>query len=375
LKGFTIMSKHAFTRTVARASTVLGLGTLGLAAPGFASAASAATTSAATTAPAWHVLGKPASNGIIPVVVATGKSTGFAFFEPNAADGAVPVAYARDGATGFRKVSFPGAVNELVVGAAATSQSDVYVFADLTDGKSQVLKWTGTRFSVVATFAGQLDGGTVVAANDVYAFGGVYAEHAKTAGVYHYNGRTWTRISGTLQGDGGAVSARDAFVVSGTIVYSYDGAKWASKNLASLLPKRTELNDPHLAGVVALGTGDVYVIGTGGDQDSGGPAVILRFNGHAWSKVAESSFGPKAFAPDGAGGVWISATGFGTGASALLHYTDGRLVTVTPPKYDGELARVDSISQVPGSTQELAGGDIFPESGLPSLPALVLTYG
>jgi hypothetical protein len=142
------------------ASTVAGVSTA-LCLVGFSAANAAA---APAHQPAWHIIYTRAQNAEFEAVVATGKTSGFAFLEPNETV-ATPVAYERTGATTFKKVPFPTVADEWVAGASASSPSDVYVFADIltlssSKAESEVLKWTGKRFSVVATFTGELGGGT-----------------------------------------------------------------------------------------------------------------------------------------------------------------------------------------------------------------------
>jgi YVTN family beta-propeller protein len=367
LKGMMVM-KHKAARTIAVAGVSAALCLAGLASAASASAASA-------HRPAWHIIYTQDQNAEFEAVVATGKTSGFALLEPNATV-AVPSAYERTGATTFTKVPFPTVADEWVAGASASSRSDVYVFADIltlksSKAESEVLKWTGKKFSVVAAFAGELGGGTVLSPDDVYAYGsGSYGGGSlPSAGVYHYNGHTWTKISSTLAGNGDALSATSAYVADGTDLYRYNGHKWTSTNLASLLPAKKAGNDPALSGVLARSPDDIYATGNAGQYTS--PAVILHYNGHTWAKVA--SYPAAAVGQpvsDGKGGLWAPETG--PGGSGLLHYSHGTLTAVAGPEYDHSHAIVDSISRIPGTPEELAGG-VFPLSVYPS-PAVILQY-
>jgi hypothetical protein len=314
---------------------------LGLA--GLGSVANAAAASAPP--PAWHVVYSQAVNSEFEAVVATGKTTGFAFDEPDATV-AVPTAYERTGTSTFKKVPFPTVASEWIAGAGGSSPSDVYVFADILtlsagNPESQVLKWTGSKFSVVATFAGELGGGTVVSADDVYAYGYNAAAGVKSAGDYHYDGHKWTKISATIAGSGDALSATSAYVAEGSDLNHYNGHAWTATNLTSLFPKQD--THPQLNGVLALSADNVYVDGAG---------LLLHDNGHAWSKVASYPAGLVTAPPasDGKGGLWFSA------GTNLLHYSGGKLTVVAAPKFDGDRVFVNSIALIPGTSQELAGG-------------------
>ena len=75
-------------------------------------------------APHWHSVKsvKTGLTGDFTAVVATGKTTGWAFDGYAASSG--PAAWERDGST-WAKVAFPGKSTEYVACAGATSPSDV----------------------------------------------------------------------------------------------------------------------------------------------------------------------------------------------------------------------------------------------------------
>ncbi len=359
-----VMKRH-LVRMVAEVCTALGLVV-------FACAANAS--AAPDHGAAWHVIYRLARNGEFDGVVATGKTSGFAFFDLNETE-AVPVAYERTGATSFKNVPLPTVYNEWVAGASASSRSDVYVFADILTvntlkPKSEVLKWTGQRFTVVARFDGELGGGTVLSPSDVYAYGtGIYGGGTlPSAGIYHYNGHTWTKISSTISGNGDALSATSAYVADGTRLEHYNGHRWTATNLASLLPTKAGQHRS-LSGVLALSGHDVFVTGTAG-QDTG-PAVILHYDGHNWAKVASYPATLGQPVSDGHGGLWVPGNQPGA-FDKLVHYSDGKLTAVTTPEYDHSHADVDSISRIPGTTEELASG-ILPVQGRPAI-GVILQY-
>jgi hypothetical protein len=353
------------------ASTIAGVSTA-LCIVGFSAANAVA---APAQGPAWHTIYmRTAQNAEFEAVAATGKTSGFAFLEPDTTV-ATPVAYERTGATTFKTVPLPTVADEWVAGASASSRSDVYVFADIltlnaSKAESEVLKWTGTKFSVVATFAGELGGGTVLSPDDVYAYGSASwaGGTLPSAGIYHYSGHTWTKISSTVSGNGDALSATSAYVADGTDLDHYNGHTWAATNLASLLPPKQASSTPTLSGVLALSADDIYATGDAGQLT--GPAVILHYNGHTWAKVAGYPTAVGQPVSDGRGGLWAPQAG--PGAYGMLHYYDGTLTAVAGPEYDSTHAFIDSISRIPGTTEELAGG-LFPLAVYPH-PPVVLQY-
>jgi hypothetical protein len=109
-----------------------------------------------------------------------------------------------------------------------------------------------------------------------------------------------------------------------------------------------------VAGVYEASDTNVYVIGNGRTQDAGGPVVILRYDGHAWKKLAGYAMGnPRAITPDGAGGLWIPVGWAGGGA--ILHYSRGAITpTALPSPGKDESTYPDGVSRIPGTTHALA---------------------
>jgi hypothetical protein len=326
---------------ISAALGVVGLGTAAAVAPASAATgagASAAAASAAASRPTWHTVGGPflTRGSEIDAVVATGKTSGWAFSQAGAA-------------------------------APASSASSVWAFADLAGATgSQVVSWNGTRWSVIKTFrATDIGGGTVLSKNDAWVF--------TANGVYHYAGGKWTTVSGTLEG-GAALSDKDVWAFSGTTVANYNGSKWSTANLASLLPRKMVLNGPAIESVVPVAADNVYVVGSGRAQDEGGPIVVLHYNGRGWSKVGEvsDSVNPEwdVVSYDGNGGLWIPAGE--QGRSALLHYSDGKFTKAALPG-NGQPARAVSVSRIPGTADQLAGG-FLPAADGSTYYALIMQY-
>jgi hypothetical protein len=110
------------------------------------------------------------------------------------------------------------------------------------------------------------------------------------------------------------LSARDIWAFGGTNVAHWDGRTWTRTSVAGLLPPRQPLNFPGVRGILALSDRDVYAIGSGNAQDKGGPSVILRYDGHTWSKAAGGYYGIgtepiQQVSRDGRGGLWLPMPG------------------------------------------------------------------
>jgi hypothetical protein len=335
------------------AGLMLGAATAAVTTAGVAAAAANAPQPAA--AAHWHIVKsvKTNGNGNFTAEVATGKTTGWAFEGLSS-----PTAWRLSGGT-WTKVAFPGESSESVIAAGASSPSDVWAFTDISGAGSRVLRWNGHHWSVMATFDVQIGGASVVASNDVWLFGrGTF----DGLGVWHFDGQGWTQVgkNGSLMG-GSALSATDAWAFDATHVYHWNPHihQWDGTLVTSLLPPKQALNNPSVTGIIALAANNVYAIGNGNRQDAGGPVVVLHYDGHTWAKVAEGSFSSygtgQQISSDGSGGLWLPMPGASGSPSSMVHYAAGQLTQVPLP-VSGNKIRIDSVANIPGTTQDLAGG-------------------
>jgi hypothetical protein len=350
-------------RVLRKSSVLLGISLASAAGLAAASAGCAATTLA--EAPSWHVL--KTVNGFSQVfgaVVATGPASGWALVD-NAS-----YAYERTGVATWKKVPYPGGNGVSVTTAAATSASDVWAFTNIAGTRFQAVELVRGKWTVRTTLGGYVGAVSVLAASDVWVFG--------STATYHYNGSTWATVAGGASG-GSALSASDYWLtgVSGqtTVTHVKNGAK-VTVNLARLLPAKakTALDDPRVAGVYAASDTNVYVIGNGSTQDAGGPVVILRYDGHAWTKLASYAMGnPSGITPDGAGGLWIPVGWAGGGT--ILHYSRGAITaTALPSPGNNESTHPGAVSRIPGTTRALAISGTLPFDGATRYYSQVLQY-
>ena len=299
-------------------------------------------------APSWHPVLSVQGGGQTDAVVATGKTTGWAFLTNGAA-------YHRVGATAWNKVAFPG-TNGYVNPAAASSRSNVWAAFQSTIGGSgsQVDRWDGRQWSTVKSLPGSVTSLRVLGPDDVWVFGG--------AGVFHFNGHRWAKVSSPALSGGSLTSDRDVWAYHGTQIEHYDGPKWAETSLVGLFPAGTELRfAPVLTGVLALAPDNVFATGVGWAGVGGGPAVVLHFNGHRWSLAAA---GPAyiinsatTLAPDGHGGLWMTSDTH-ENAEVLLHYSAGQFANANEPFM--------SVASIPGTTEAL-GGNASPVTTTPTV--------
>jgi hypothetical protein len=368
--------RHAVRRTAVIAATVLTAASAAsysaVAVPAFAATARG---TVQVAAPSWQVV-KQVHNGSLggfSAVTAVGKNGGWAFNQ-----GSVPTAWRRSGST-WTQVPFPGRPNEVVVAAGATSPDNVWAFT-AGEPQSRALRWNGRNWTVQRSFAQQIGGAVVISPSDVWVFGQPYFP-GTGLGAWHYNGRTWTHLASGhgLQG-GSALSASDIWAVDGADVAHWNGSTWSRTSVSRLLPAKQELNNPMLTGIYAQSKDSVYAIGNGNLQDEGGPMVILHWDGHQWSRVAEGNYGfgvqpLQQLSPDGHGGLWLPMPGVDGEKSYLLHYSAGHLTQASLPDGPYKMS-VEAVALVPGTTDLLGGGDThaYDNPGT-SVVAVILEYG
>lgn len=299
-------------------------------------------------------------------VVATGKTTGWAFVSGGT------YAYQRTGPASWKKVPLPGDGSGTVDIAAATSPSNVWAVYNLASG-ARLLHWTGRQWMVARTFPGEVGQLSVLGPHDIWVFGGL----KNNRGVWHYDGRGWTQTASTFSG-GYARSDTDVWAYTGQSVAHFDGTRWTTTSLATLMPaapKGAALKfPPAVTGVLALAPGSVYVTASGNEMPHGGPVAMLHYNGHDWTKVAQGQFsstGQQQLTPDGKGGLWIPASG-GDGNPLLLHYAAGRLTGVTLPSESVAVPTFTfSVSRIPGTSEVLGAGVRYLDGNAKTAPVVL----
>jgi len=380
-----MLGKRVFRWRVA--SGLIAAAGLSVLAAACASAASAGTAAPAASAPSWKIV-KSVNTGAtsnFTTVVASSATTGWAF-DGSGVGSPAPVAYEHDGgpwSSWTKSSKFPGVKGEAIVAAAATSAKDVWAVSQVNDASSRVFYWNGTKWTVVKTFKNLAGGLAVLGPRDVWVFGDQEAFPAtESIGAVHYNGSGWSQVqSGKDLAGGSAVSDKDVWAFHGTSVYQWTGSAWHRTSVAALLPKKQQLNDPQVTGILALGKNNVYAIGNGSQEDDGGPTVVLHYNGGTWAKEATGNslgFGSVTFLPnqslssDGGSGLWLPQPGADGAPSYIVHYAGGALKKASLP-VSGYRIAVFTVSRVPGTARQVASGYTF-TTATHAQTAVILEY-
>lgn len=344
-------------KVAAGAAALLSLG---------AGVANAAT--AQTAASGWRSVGRSGVGGEVTAVTSVmysgGKVGEFAFYF----HGTKPSMYSRTGSGPWAfdtiKVAKTG---ERIVSAKAVAPNEVLA----ATSAGRVLKRTGQTWTVLGAFGARIGSASFLSASNVWVFG-TSAKGGGNLGVWHFNGKAWTRVARGYT-NGSAASSKSVWAASGTTLEHWNGARWTATSIAGVLSTRNATVSTIFTG--GGGGNAPYAIVTENPAagGGGGPVVLLEYNGRAWVKVASYGAGnavPGAAAGDGAAGLWFAVTQGAHGKFArMLHFANGHhTLTVTPlPGLTNDPAgsAISSISQIGGSTRELAGGDAIGASGNP----------
>jgi hypothetical protein len=311
--------------------------------------------STAAISPAWHIVKQVHAGdaGGFTAVTAVGTTGGWAFNGQSK-----PTAWRRSGAS-WTQVSFPGKSGERVIATAASSATNVWAFTG-GGSRSRALRWNGSGWAVERSFSKQIGGAVVLSRDNVWVFGQPYVP-GSGLGSWHFNGHTWTHVTSGKGLEGGSgVSASNIWAFGGTDVAHWNGHTWSRTSVKALLPAKSTLNDPAVMGILEPSPNSAWAIGSGNTEDDGGPTVVLHYNGHVWSKVAQGNFGIgtdplQQVSSDGHGGLWIPMPASGSRASYLVHYSGGHLTTAALPANDRKI-NVDAVALIPHTTQVLGAG-------------------
>jgi hypothetical protein len=365
--GFWGSSPRASTARRWAAATAVAMA-IGIGSPAVLASTALAGTGLGSTGPNagqhWHTSLRVAGAGFpaFTAAAATGAGSAWAFDSQGTKS---PGAY-QFGGSHWTKRSFPAKASDFVTSASASSAGNVWAFT--FDGAA--LRYNGHSWSQVKKFSREIDSGLTVSSTDTWVFG-------SNLGTWHFNGHGWKRFP-TAKGLEGAsaLSATGIWAFGGTRVAHWNGHAWLHTNLAGLLPKNTQLSRSLLTAIYASSPSSIWVAGSGGRQDEGGPLVLLHYNGHSWSRVAEDkSLGdPTGIVADGHGGAWISVRTGEPGEGSVERYSSGKLTSAKLPVSPAHLF-LYGMTTAKGSTAPLAFGYARTSPSPKTTTAVILRYG
>lgn len=321
------------------------------------------------SAPAWRIVRTIKSSGLSLVDV-TALSNGRAWITGGiGATTTQPLLYHRTG-TSWVRILRPNVVAGSEFGADVSASSDTNVWAAIANG-SAVDHWNGHawhRFSF-SPLGTSIDGVLAFGSNRARVF--TFNFITKQGFVHYYNGSTFTNtlLPALVDGDS-SVNLVSATSNSNIWAWAldlglhrwetlhFDGKKWTVIKVRAMIPSS---GGP--AQILALSPKDVW--GTVTANNTGGPILLLHWNGIAWRKVAGTPPAGEllgAIGADGQGGVWLSAAKPLSKAPFIkpffLHYLKGKWTSFTAPTSPVGLVSISALALIPGTTSLWAVGAI-----------------
>lgn len=193
-----------------------------------------------------------------------------------------------------------------LAGISAASRSDIWaVGASSGPSGIQTLTehWNGTRWSVVpgapllATGHNFLSGVAAVTATDAWAVGRMFRHPSPV--IEHWNGSGWTQVAQPVGGYDSslnsisAVTATDIWAVgeqnlNQTVTEHWNGTSWTLLPSPSVTANNAQ---DTLSGVAALGSADVWAVGSTLQGFVANNTLALHWNGNDWQIVPSATSG------------------------------------------------------------------------------------
>lgn len=206
--------------------------------------------------------------------------------------------------------SMPAGTQSSIFFASVVSAKSIWA---VSDGGGYIVHWNGSRWTLAEHLppgpAGEgplvLSGVTAVNDSDVWVFG--TSPIGPGYGTWHYNGHTWTHVTG----DGGQITSASASSAAnvwgiGTsklpsdLLLRYNGKAWQN-----VTPKALAGNTL-FKGTLAQSATSVWI--TTGSYTSNRAGLIHYSDGHwYYSKLPTVANDLQAPLPDGSGGFWVQA--------------------------------------------------------------------
>ena len=304
--------------------------------------------------------GGPSNASGYSAVLAPGRHDAWVFGGTNPGAASRPVAKHWTGHS-WQAVSLPGGLSSFISGASASAPANVWAVSSFG---GYALRWDGASWSVARRWQPGADPVSIVAISpsDVWLFG--VPGRGDSAGIWNYNGRTWTTGAGPGQPilRASAASRRDIWAITaaphGGLVEHWDGSAWKPVPTGSVLAG-TQLDD-----VLAVSRHDVWIVANSPAATPAGQVVLATWNGRKWRRIdAPGRAMPGRLAADGHGGVWVTATTLGVQTqSLLLHLSCSGRWTRTDIAH-GLGNAVSELALIPGTSSEWGSGGFLTQSG------------
>jgi hypothetical protein len=259
--------------------------------------------------------------------------------------------------------AFTNQVTGASVAAIAGGRAMVFVTSEDEElGTSWVdaFEWRGRSWSAGVGFVDSPGVAIASGPDDVWGF------DSGTPSAEHYNGTGWSQVSTPMVVAQASGNAAAGDWVTGTVAAQPKAVKllhWSTGAWRNaVLPKiAVPTGDQMFSGAVDAATlTDIWLTVSVGPSAGRGPvtAVLLHWNGKAWSKVTvPKGVSLSSVASDGHGGAWMTSN---AAPPVMYHYSGGRWTHVPGP------AKTDlqsDLELIPGTQSVLVAAELSGSAG------------
>jgi hypothetical protein len=211
---------------------------------------------------------------------------------------------------GWRASSLPAGLSGFISSASASSEGDIWA---LSDYGRYLLHWNGRSWRLARSWrqSGVLTDVVAVSWRDVWVFG-TSAGGTQSMGAWHFDGRSWVRVSGIAAGiyRASALSSRDIWAIApglhGDAIVRLGSDRWRRVHTTRAMA-RVRWHD-----ILAESRSNVWVIGNEPTATGTGRLVLAHWDGVRWRTFSARI---RAFAgqlaPGGRDRVLATATSVG----------------------------------------------------------------
>jgi len=326
-------------------------------------ALSPATPAQAASSPGWRVVfshhynGAQIGSGYL-AVASPGRTAGWAVGgaggNGNPATGRPAGARWQHGS--WRAIRLRSGLSGWLGAVSADSAKDAWAVSIVS---GYVLHWNGTKWAVARRFPehslpSELTGVTALSPSNVWVFGGPGADPG--LGTWHFNGHSWHQVT-----SGPGVGIVTASPLSATNIWAIGSSSAPQDSIVHFTGKwqsvrATALSGLQFTAIAAVSKHDVWAVGT--VQTNSFLPRLVHLTSRGWSRVRVPWLvDPIGLAPDGRGGIWITAQN-SSGMWALHRSATGSWSRIKM-KPSAVLLR---IALIPGTTSLWGAGSVASNS-------------
>ena len=304
--------------------------------------------------------GPPANASGFSVIIATGARQAWAFGGTNPGGPSTPIAALWNGTT-LTPSTLPRGLTGFINEASSPAANDVWAAGQF--GR-YVLHWNGKGWRVARQWrSGQITGLTAINARDVWIFG-TTTDGSRTVGTWHFDGTTWSPASGAAGSlyRASALSQNDIWAIGANsgadVILRYDGHTW------SRVRTGPSLNGIEPEDILAVSNRDVWVAGTVTSRGDLPHLELLHWNGSHWSRLPTGLAawaGRLAVGPNG--DVLLTATPANASATGLIVHASSRGWGSAMVVAGGMASGVSDVALAPQSGSLWATGGILTRLG------------